>query len=95
MTTQSPEPRFIDNPHAPDFFADAVTGSFLFSGVLRLTFERLCIEHSTSPGPANRVVIGRLVMPLAAAENLRDMLIKWIENYKANPSGPPQGATIN
>lgn len=74
----TPAVGFIDNPNAPDVFADAVTGVFLFAGNLRITFESARVSHVSSPGPINRVVIGRLVLPLDAAKNLRDLLVDYL-----------------
>jgi len=61
-------PALLDNPQAPDVFADDVTGWFLSGGNVRITFECHRVSHTASPGPLNRVVIGRLVMPIDAAE---------------------------
>ncbi|MQA65492.1 MAG: hypothetical protein GEU76_06290 [Alphaproteobacteria bacterium] len=81
---------FIDNPHAPDVFADACTGVFLWNGNIRLTFESDRVNHATSPGPINRVVIGRLVMPVVAAQEMIKMLQGFIEQQQQAPNAPPQ-----
>jgi hypothetical protein len=88
---------FMDNARAPDIFADGASGVFLFGGNLRITLESLRCSHISSPGPLNRVVIGRLILPLAAAENLRNLLVDYLGRLKANPDAPPpQGTpTIN
>lgn len=77
-------PEFVDNPHAPDIFADAATGIFTLSGNVRLTFESVRCEHSKSPGPIRRVVIGRLVMPEAAAEQMARMILENLERFRAS-----------
>lgn len=89
MTDNPDTPRvsFIDNPHAPDVFADSVTGFFNFNGNLRLTFEAFRVDHSSSPGPVNRIVIGRLVLPLSAAKGLHAMLTDFFE--KQSDETPP------
>jgi hypothetical protein len=84
------EPEFIDNPHAPDVFADGATGFFIFGGNLRITFESLRCNHITSPGPVNRVVIGRLVMPAGMAENMARGILHFLETQRSNPDAPPQ-----
>jgi hypothetical protein len=85
MTNEPSNPplHFLDNPHAPDVFADSVAGIFFFHGNIRLTLESLRVDHSTSPGPLNRVVIGRLVLPLAAAKGLRDLLDDYLGKLEA------------
>jgi hypothetical protein len=84
-----PEVTFIDNPHAPEIFSDEATGIFFFGGCIRLTFEGLRVNHITSPGPVNRVVNGRVVMPLGAAERLRDMLVEYLGKINSEAGNPP------
>jgi hypothetical protein len=46
--TNMPAMELLDNPHAPDVFADSATGFFLLNGNIRITFER------GGPGCLNR-----------------------------------------
>jgi hypothetical protein len=80
---KQPEVVFIDNPHAPEVFADAATGIAFLGGNIRLTFESLRVNHVTTPGPVNRVVMARLVMPIAAAEALQQLLSEYLGKLKA------------
>lgn len=91
---KSNEAAFIDNAQAPEVFADAATGFFHFNGNIRTTFESVRVDHSTSPGPVHRVVIGRLTMPAAAAEAFARGLLDFIENQRAANSVPQANATI-
>ena len=75
----APKMAFVDNPHAPDVFADALTGFFALNGNIRLTFESARVNHVSSPGPVSRVVIGRLIMPIAVAENMAKEILEFIE----------------
>lgn len=77
--SSKPPVGFLDNPHAPEVFVDECTGFFVFNGCVRLTFESARVNHVTSPGPVNRVVVGRIVMPVGAAERLRDFLIESLK----------------
>jgi hypothetical protein len=61
---------FIDNPHAPEVFASRVAGFFNFEGNIVIAFESARVDHSQTPGPVNRVVIARLVMPASGAHGL-------------------------
>jgi hypothetical protein len=81
-----PQFGFIDNSLAPDVFADNVTGLFFFGGNIRLTLETLRVNHVTTPGPVNRVVIGRLILPLQAAKNLRDTLVEYLKKIESPES---------
>lgn len=78
-------PTFLDSAHAPDVFADSATGFFVSDGNMKITFEAYRVDHSTSPGPINRVVIGRLVMPLASAEALARGMLDMIEKSRQTP----------
>jgi hypothetical protein len=72
MTNIKPETLgFLDNPQAPEVFADALTGAAFLQNNIKLTFESLRVNYVSTPGPTTRVVIGTLVLPIAAAENLK------------------------
>jgi hypothetical protein len=88
MVDQMPPVNFVDNPHAPEVFALQVTGVASFAGNIHLTFESARVDHKTSPGPINRVVVGRLIMPLTGAEGLRDLLTDYLAKAKAGATEP-------
>ena len=73
-------------------FADAATGFFIFGGNLRITFESARVNHATSPGPVNRVVIGRLVMPVDQAEGLARGILDFLEKQKGQPTPTAQSS---
>jgi hypothetical protein len=93
ITPATPTVSFLDNPHAPDVFADNATGFFNLNGNIRITFESVRVNHVTSPGPMTRVVIGRLVMPLAAAEAMAKGLLGFIDQLRTQQNPPDQTAT--
>ena len=70
---------------APDVFADEASGFFVHNGVVRITFASARVNHVSSPGPINRVVIGRLVMPVAAAQNLAIGLFDFLKSRGLAP----------
>jgi hypothetical protein len=84
MTNIPTEPAmgFLDNPHAPDVFADSMSGLFFLNGNIRITFESARASHTSSPGPVNRVVIGRLVMPMKVAEAMARELLVFAERMR-------------
>jgi hypothetical protein len=88
MTSQPQSASFADNMHAPDVFADGASGWFFLNGNIRITFESVRASHISSPGPVSRVVIGRLVMPIQAAEAMCKGLLEFIETQR-NQSNPP------
>ena len=93
MTNISDAPAFLHNPHAPDVFADSATGFFLFNGNLRVTFEALRVDHTTSPGPLARVVIGRLVMPATMAAGMAKEILAFLEKMKTQQTPMAQSAS--
>jgi hypothetical protein len=70
----------IDNPMAPDVFADEALGFFVNEGVVRITFATGRWNHTSSPPAINRVVIGRLVMPAEGAQALAIGLFDFLKS---------------
>ena len=93
ITGTEPTVPFIHNPHSPDVFADAAAGFFNLNGNIRITFESLRADHVASPGPVARVVIGRLVMPLSAAEVMARGLLDFIDAQRTQQNPPSQTTT--
>ena len=83
---------FIDNPHAPEVFASAATGFFHHRGNITITFESPRVDHVTTPGPINRVVLGRLVMPEAGAHQLAVDLFAFLKQQGVEFADPSGGA---
>src|SRR4051812_3685414 len=88
---------FIDNPMAPDVFAEEAVGFFVHNGIVRIAFASARVNHVTSPGPINRVVIGRLVMSVSGAQALAIGLFDFLKSRGLAPpllneSGEPQKA---
>src|SRR5258707_12646480 len=89
----APTVSFLHNPHSPDVFADAAAGFVNLNGNIRITLESLRVDHIAVPGPMARVVIGRLVMPLPAAEALARGLLDFIEQQRTQQNPPAQTTT--
>ena len=86
---------FIDVPLAPEVFADAATGFFILNGNLRITFEAARVNHVSSPGPVNRVVIGRLIIPAGPAEEMARGILDFLAQQRDVASPTAQGpATV-
>lgn len=79
MTDEAPPVTFIDNPHAPEVFASAFSGLCAVRGNVAITLESLRVDHATSPGPVNRVVIARVIMPPDAAHELAVALFDYLK----------------
>jgi hypothetical protein len=85
--TQPSSLGFIDNPMAPDVFADVAIGFHLVNGMVKITFGSVRVNHQTSPVPVNHVVIGRLVMSVAGAQNLAVGLFDFLKSQGVDFSG--------
>ena len=89
MANEANVPR-VDNPHAPEWFADDASGVVWHNGNLRITFEALRANHAVAPAAMSRHVVGTMVMPVAAAEAMARLLLVAIENAKGASAGTPQ-----
>jgi hypothetical protein len=47
------------------------------------------VDHSVSPNPVNRVVIGRLVMPVNSAHAFALSIYDFLKQRGIDPSRPP------
>ena len=87
---QPPLP-LVDNPFAPDLSADEAVGCHAIHNTLRITFASAKADHTTNPASKNRVVVGRLIMPLAGLEEFHKMLTAVLTNMKSRGSGTDIG----
>ena len=81
----NPPVTFINDPHAPEVFATDACGFFILNGNISIAFESARADHSTNPGPVNRVVVARLVMPAKGAQSLAVGLIDFLIKQGLDP----------
>jgi hypothetical protein len=86
---ESSKVEFIDNPLAPETFASGVSGFLITPGTIHITFESARVNHMLSPGPVNRVVVARLVMPVAGAQALAAGLYDFLKQHGLDPVPTP------
>lgn len=75
---------FIDNPHAPLLYADAVSGWGIAGGNLRITLEVMhfnCESDATTQSAA-RVVVGTVAMPLDSAVSMARGILEFAELHR-------------
>jgi hypothetical protein len=84
----------VDNIGAPDVFADGLIGAFLDNGNVHMTFVSRRCDYSRNPNFFSDVVIGRLIMPLAAAENAAKFLSDFVERMKAQIEAQAPGTIL-
>ena len=73
----------VDNPGAPDVFADAIIGAFLKDGNVHMTFASRRCDYTKDPNLYVDVVIGRLILPLAVAEHMVQFLGQTLPTLKS------------
>jgi hypothetical protein len=70
MKEQKPIP-IIANGAAPDIFSNGAYGAFVTNGNVHITLVAQRSDHGGNPpGRLTDVVIGRLIMPIGAAEKM-------------------------
>ena len=78
-----PMTKLVHNPFSQDIYADAAVGFFTYNGNMRITLESVRSDYTQEPIATDRVVVGRLVMPVAAAEALAKGILEQLERLKA------------
>jgi hypothetical protein len=76
----------IDDPHAPEFFATSCCGFSIGQGHVTLTFESARCNHFDPQSAMSRVVVGRIVLPIQAAQALVIELNNSLQHSGFNPS---------
>ncbi len=71
--------KLVDNPIAPELFATAATGFSVCDGTVTITLESLRADHSISPGPVYRTVVGRVTLPSTGAQGLAIGLFEFLQ----------------
>ena len=77
---------FIDNPRAPEMFAEGASGFFFLNGNVHITLTAVRLDHSKTPAPVNRVVIGRVVLPCHGAQALAIGLYDFLNQHGLAPN---------
>jgi hypothetical protein len=85
FVTEKPIP-ILANLDAPDIFAESAYGAFITNGNVHITLVARRSDHGNSSGNLVDVVIGRLIMPLAAAEKMAQFVGDCLEAIKSQAS---------
>lgn len=72
----------VENLGAPDVFADRAVGAFFNNGNAHITLASRRCDYSKQPNVYADVVVARLVMPLAAAEELARIVLDLAERAR-------------
>jgi hypothetical protein len=79
-------PVLLDDPHAPEVFATSCCGFSIGQGHVTLTFESARCNHFDPKSRMSRVVVGRIVLPIQAAQALVIELNTSLQRSGFNPS---------
>jgi hypothetical protein len=82
-------PPLIDAAFAPEIFATEVVGFWLLNGNVHLTLATGRSDYSVGPGKINRVVIGRLILPVSGAQGLAAGLYDFLKKHGFDPVPTP------
>ncbi len=85
-TVDEPKLAIIPNVGASDVFADHIVGAFLTNGNVHMTFAARRCDYSVQPNVFVDAVIGRLVMPMVAVENMIEFLSGFVARMKEQPA---------
>ena len=95
MPQRSNRPKILalsDDLMVKDAFADSCAGLNILNGNLHITFASVIADHSGSQASSKRIVSARVVMPVAGAVELRDMLTQIIDALAARGESLPQAS---
>ena len=79
-------PPLINDPHAPEVFTTGCCGLSIGAGTVTVTFESARCDHSDPNCAMQRVVVNRMVMPVAAAQALVLQLNDALQRSGLSPS---------
>ncbi len=82
----APQPVLIDNLFAPEIFVSGIAGFALLADALHLTLDTARYDHSQPSPVLERVVVGRLVLPIGSAQALVTTLNAFLEQHGLSPS---------
>jgi hypothetical protein len=86
-----PQPAsLVSDGSAPEIYCDGAPGALWHNGNLRVTLESLRASHDVQPASLQRVVVGTIVMPMAAAEALAKLILESIQRSRQGAENAPQ-----
>lgn len=95
QSANPPLPPLVDDLSVREVFADGCAGATYSNGNLHLTFVTLSGDYAATPAPIRRVVSAKLVMTVAGAIELRDLVTQIIGSLEqrglitTTPPTPP------
>jgi len=75
-------PPLVDDPSVPEVFTDNLAGLTINQGNVNLTFATIRADHTKMPPTNLRKITSRLVMPIAVAAGLYEVLGQVIRDLE-------------
>lgn len=91
--TPEPEIPLIDNSFSPEILAGGISGLAIFNGIVTITLETPRCDHSRSQPMVERIVVGRVSLPVHAAQALLSGLYQFMSHHRINPLAATEGAS--
>ena len=82
----APKITYVNRPDAPEVFVNEGPLLWTFAGNLSLTFATARPNFTTNPVSFERVVIGRVTMPMSAAKALAQNLWSFLQAQGIDPA---------
>lgn len=86
MLPTAPAPALVDNPFAPEIYANGLAGFANIGGLIAVTLESGRCDHTRAQPLMERVVVGRIVLPVSTAQALVAALNNFLEQQGLSPS---------
>ena len=80
------QPPLIDHCFAPELFATGVSGLACIADGIHLTLDSMRCDHSQPTPVLERIVVGRVILPIATAQALVTSLNLFLEQQGLSPS---------
>jgi hypothetical protein len=87
-------PELIDNLLAPEIYASEITGYTISNGNVTLTLASVRASWEDPGTPNKRVVVGRIVLSMGAAQALSVELFQLLNKQGLNPARKSQGVQV-
>ena len=80
---------YTENVFAPEVFASEATFITIGGGTIAVTFTSFRWDNGTKPPKQRKVVVGRLVLPIAGAQGLAVGLYDFLKKNNLDPVPVP------
>jgi hypothetical protein len=77
---------YVDDLHAPQVFADDVSGYWVSAGCIHITLDASRVDHSSDRCLVNRVAALRLTLPIPIAQVLAVSLYDFLKQRGLAPA---------